>query len=138
MTISDQLAELWAAGASFTDMGLKLGESRGVIAGRIDRLRKAGDLRFKPREPLPGEPPPKPQRRVVKPADEHVGNARPLSLPPEPPRPRTIEHLEPNECRWPVGRASTGRHLLCGRKTNRYPYCDRHAAQAASGVGLPR
>jgi hypothetical protein len=133
MTLDDQLAQLWAAGASFTDMGLRLGESRNVIAGRIDRLRKAGDLRFKPRETKPGEPPPKPQRR---PADEHVGNARPLSLSPEPPRPRTIEHLEPNECRWPVGQASTGRHLLCGRKTLRHPYCDRHAAQAKGAPAI--
>ena len=28
MTIDDQLAALWAAGASFTDMALKLGETR--------------------------------------------------------------------------------------------------------------
>ena len=47
MNLDDQLAELWAAGASFTDMGLKLGESRNVIAGRIDRARRAGDPRFR-------------------------------------------------------------------------------------------
>jgi hypothetical protein len=41
LSLDDQLAELWAAGASFTDMGLKLGETRSVIAGRIDRARKS-------------------------------------------------------------------------------------------------
>jgi excisionase family DNA binding protein len=48
MSLDDQLAEMWAAGATFTDMGLKLGESRNVIAGRIARAR-AGDPRFAPR-----------------------------------------------------------------------------------------
>ena len=59
VNLDDQLAELWAAGASFTDMGLKLGESRNVIAGRIDRARRAGDPRFRPRELKPRELPPK-------------------------------------------------------------------------------
>ena len=35
MSLDDHLAELWATGASLTDIGVKLGESRGVIAGRI-------------------------------------------------------------------------------------------------------
>jgi hypothetical protein len=33
LNLDNQLAEMWAAGASFTDMGLKLGESRSAIAG---------------------------------------------------------------------------------------------------------
>ena len=53
MTIDDQFAELWAAGETMTDMGLKLGESRGVIAARISRARKDGDARFQPRPPRP-------------------------------------------------------------------------------------
>ena len=91
MSLDDQLAELWAAGATFPDMGLKLGESRNVIAGRIDRLRKAGDPRFKPRESKPREP----QRRVVKPPDEHVGDTQPLPLPPASPKPRLLVDLAP-------------------------------------------
>jgi hypothetical protein len=54
MSLDDQLAELWAAGATFTDMGLKLGESSHAIAGRIDRAHKSGDPRFAPRpKPVP-------------------------------------------------------------------------------------
>jgi hypothetical protein len=53
--IDDQLAELWAAGATFTDMGLKLGVSRSIVAGRIDRARKSGDPRFAPRPRSPGQ-----------------------------------------------------------------------------------
>jgi hypothetical protein len=33
LSLDDQLAELWAAGATFTDMALKLGVSRSIVAG---------------------------------------------------------------------------------------------------------
>jgi hypothetical protein len=33
----DIIAQLWAAGASFTGLGRKLGVSRSMVAGRIDR-----------------------------------------------------------------------------------------------------
>jgi hypothetical protein len=80
LSLDDQLAELWAAGASFTDMALKLGESRNVIAGRIDRARAAGDSRFGPRAaPQTARPP-----LVAK------------------PRPRLLMDLDWNSCRWPV------------------------------------
>jgi hypothetical protein len=49
MSLDDRLAQLWAAGATFTDMGRKLGVSRSIVAGRIDRARKSGDPRFAPR-----------------------------------------------------------------------------------------
>jgi hypothetical protein len=66
MSLDDQLAELWPAGASFTDMGRRLGVSRSIVAGRIDRARKAGDPRFGPR--------PKPEPIVV---------AEPVATPPQ-------------------------------------------------------
>ena len=113
----DDLAQLWAAGASFTDMGLKLGESRNVIGGRTGRARKARAPRFKPREP---------RRRVVKPPGEHVGNTRPLPSPPEPPRPRLLVDLGPRDCKWRVGEKD-GRHLFRGQpQAPGRPYCVRH------------
>jgi hypothetical protein len=125
MSLDDQLAELWAAGASFTDMGLKLGESRNVIAGRIDRLRKGGDARFKPRPPKPKAAP---TVRRVKPIG---GNTRPLP----PPWARTIECLEIDECRWPMGQTPAGRTTFCGRKALRYPYCVDCAVRAKGAPG---
>jgi hypothetical protein len=74
MSLDDQLAEMWAAGASFTDMGRKLGVSRSIVAGRIDRARKSGDPRFAPRPPESRAEPPK--VRIIKPAGESVGNVR--------------------------------------------------------------
>jgi hypothetical protein len=47
----DVIAQLWAAGESFTGVGLKLGGSRSIVAGRIDRAHKSGDPRFPPRPP---------------------------------------------------------------------------------------
>jgi hypothetical protein len=128
----DQVIDLWAAGTTLTDTGRQLGVSRSVVAGRIARARvkRADDPRLAPRPPKPKAP----KARKPKPADEAVGNAQPL---PPPLEPRTIEWLETDECRWPVGETSAGRHTLCGRKTPRYPYCDQHAALAkgAAGVG---
>jgi hypothetical protein len=46
LSLDDQLAEMRAAIASFTDMGGKLGVSRSIVAGRIDGARKSGDRRF--------------------------------------------------------------------------------------------
>jgi hypothetical protein len=46
VTVDDHLAELWAAGATLSDIGLKLGGSRSLVAGRIARARARGDLRF--------------------------------------------------------------------------------------------
>ena len=36
LSSDDQLAQLWSSGASLTDIGVRLGESRGVVAGRIE------------------------------------------------------------------------------------------------------
>jgi hypothetical protein len=121
----DELTQLWTAGATFADMGLKLSESCGVIAGRIDRARRAGDPRFQPRPPKPNAAP---KVRQVKPVGEAVGNARPS--PPPPSRPRTVEYLEIDECRWPVGQTAAGRTTFCGRKALQYPYCTSCSAKA--------
>ena len=53
VTFDDQLAELWAAGATLSDIGLKLGGSRSLVAGRIARARARGDLRFALRPKTP-------------------------------------------------------------------------------------
>jgi hypothetical protein len=91
MTIDDQLAELWAAGATFTDMGLKLGESRNAIAGRIDRARKSGDPRFGPK--------PKPEPIVVA---ELVATKSPE------PKNLLLVDTPLNGCGWPPGAALRG------------------------------
>ena len=53
MSLDDQLAELWAAGETLTQIGRQVGASRGAVAGRLSRARKAGDSRFSARPPKP-------------------------------------------------------------------------------------
>jgi hypothetical protein len=115
MSLADQLAELWAAGATFTDMGLKLGESRNVIAGRIDRARKSGDPRFQPRS--------KPEPMVA--AEPIV--ARPAVAAPPAPKNLLLVDTPWNGCRWPTGNAPDGRHLFCVQpQAPGRPYCAEH------------
>jgi hypothetical protein len=65
----DDLAQLWAGGATLAQIGRATGVSRGVAIGRIHRARKAGDPRFQPRPPRPA--------RKLKP----VGESRPPAPP---------------------------------------------------------
>jgi hypothetical protein len=126
MTLDDQLAELWAGGATLSQIEQAIGISRGVAIGRIHRLRRAGDTRFAPR-------PPKPKvRRIVKPRDEVVGNSRPLSPAPEPSGPRLLVDLAVGRCKFPVTDPPPGRGvemLFCAEPVAQpgENYCGRHA-----------
>jgi hypothetical protein len=84
----DIIAQLWAAGASFADMGRKFGISRSIVAGRIDRARKSGDPRFGPK--------PKPEPIVVA---ELVATKSPE------PKNLLLVDTPLNGCRWPTGAA---------------------------------
>jgi hypothetical protein len=126
VSLNDQLAKRWAAGETLSEIERSTGIRRGVAIGHIYRARKAGDPRFQPRPPR--SPPLK--VRKLKPADEVVGNRKP-SPPPVPPRsppePRLLIDLDWRDCRWPVGQAPDGRHLMCGMpQVHRGPYCQRH------------
>ena len=129
MNFDDRLAELWAGGATLSQIEQAIGVSRGVAIGRIHRLRRAGDARFAPR-------PPKPKvRRIVKPVDEVVGNSRPLPPTPEPSGPRLLIDLDWRGCRWPMGEATDGRHLFCGRpQAPGRPYCPACIERAKGGA----
>ena len=117
MSLDDGLAQLWAAGATFTDMALKLGVSRSIVAGRIDRARKGGDPRFGPR--------PKPEPIVV---------AKPV---PTKSAPKNLLLVDAplNGCRWPTGAAPDGRHLFCGHpQALGRPYCPAHCRAVSSSA----
>ena len=97
----DELAQLWAEDRSVAAISAALNTTKGKVIGAVWRARKAGDERFAPR-------PKAAKARKLKPPGETIGNSRPLPPPPAPPRPRTIEWLSADECRWPVGLTSTG------------------------------
>jgi hypothetical protein len=124
--LRDTLAKGWAKGLSARQIGEKLGLSRGAVIGLVNRARTHGDDRFRSR-PIAPKPPPK--VRKLKPVDE-VGNRKPPPPPPprlEPPKPRVLVDLDWRDCRWPVGAAADGRHLMCGMpQVPGRPYCKRH------------
>ena len=141
----DAIAELWRQRElSLSAIGDRLGLSRGQVVGKIDRARRAGDERFKPRPSRPkvapgrdGNLPGAGKTRKLKPIDEHVGNSRPLPPAPEPSGPRLLIDLDWRGCRWPMGEAPDSRHLFCGRpQASGRPYCERCSALAKGG-GVP-
>ena len=116
-------AELWAAGAPLSDMGLKLGESRSVIAGRIARARARGDGRFGPRPPKP-----RPAGQVARPPV-----AKPIAVV-TPVRPMPFVELPlTGRCSFPINSPPRGGVLMCCAKavvTNPRGavYCAEHLA----------
>jgi hypothetical protein len=128
VTVDDQLAELWAAGATLSDIGLKLGGSRSFIAGRIARARARGDLRFALRPPTPKkERAPKPL--IVKPAVvKPVGTAAFVERKGKP-----LVALKPGQCHYPLNDPERGgEFLFCAEPIAKSGanYCSRHAKVA--------
>ena len=41
---------------------------------------------------------------------------------------KSIVHLKPGECRWPVATDANGTHLFCcvQKRPGKSPYCERH------------
>ena len=140
MSLDDigMLAALWLREPqlSMSEIGARLGVSRGVIAGRTDRARRLGDARFSPR---PSEPKvmPAPRVRPVTPVDERIGNARPLA----PPRPATFDRLARGQCKFAVNNAARGQpHLFCAKPVSKpgSNWCPEHErAVVGRGGGKP-
>jgi hypothetical protein len=109
---ADELASLWSENKSLSEICELLGVSRGVVAGKVDRARKAGDERFQPRLTEPrsviAEPAPAPAPKPVAPTPVEK------TL-----RPRLLIDLGWSDCRWPVAEAPDGRHLFLGQSPGR-------------------
>ena len=138
VTFDDQLAELWAAGATLSDIGLKLGGSRSLIAGRIARARARGDLRFalRPRTPKKDRAP---KLLIVKP----VGPAAFVERKGKP-----LVALKRGQCHYPINDPERGgEFLFCAKPIAKSGanYCSRHteiavrvSASASSFSPSPR
>ena len=149
MTLDERLVELWAAGSTLSEICAELGSTRGSIAGKISRARRAGDPRFvkrpsriagRPRRvsAMPQGSPPTAESRSKAVREPSVAEGRPegsqsaLTSAPKSAQPRLLIDLGPTDCRWPVGEAADGRHLFCGApQTPSRPYCLLHCARVS-------
>lgn len=137
----ETLRRLWAEGKSQTLIGVILGRSRSMIAGKISRLRLPGrrtEERKNPDEYV--------RKRVAQQGvkarnlarkrvarveriidtlltDGDCGAAEGLSGAPE-----AVMTLRPNQCRWPLGDGS-GFHF-CAADKESGSYCLEHAGRA--------
>ncbi|HZZ25402.1 MAG TPA: hypothetical protein VFE60_23895 [Roseiarcus sp.] len=103
VTFDDQLAELWAAGATLSDIGRKLGGSRSLVAGRIARARARGDLRFVLRLPTPKK------ERAPKPLTTGLttsGLTSPAAFVERKGKP--LVALKPDQCHYPLNDPERG------------------------------
>jgi hypothetical protein len=117
----DRLAELWSdEGLSMSQIASLLEVSRGTVAGRVDRLRKSGDDRFKPR----------PSTLKIRPAPRPAA-ATTASAPAGPKRgPLLLWELQPGQCRFPVNDPPRGgKFLFCAESVSQAGanYCASHA-----------
>ena len=138
VTFDDQLAELWAAGATLSDIGFKLGGSRSLVAGRIARARARGDLRFalRPRTPKKERAP---KELIVKPAVvKPVGPAAFVERKGKP-----LVALKPGQCHYPLNDPERGgEFLFCAEPIAKSGanYCSRHteiAVRASASAFSP-
>ena len=134
VTFDDQLAELWAAGATLSDIGLKLGGSRSLVAGRIARARARGDLRFALRPPRPKRERGPSKLLIVKP----VGPAAFVERKGKP-----LAALKPGQCHYPLNDPERGSEFLfCADPIAKSGanYCSRHteiAVRASASAFSP-
>jgi GcrA cell cycle regulator len=147
----EQLAELWAAGLSCSQIAAEMGEglTRNSVIGKVHRLKlpPRKEAHHKSNLRYMRNPPPKPAK---KPAKKPIKGFRPgvaLPLLPEA-MPGDLEALKgdvwaalPNTspkpllavsddkgCRWPIGEERP--YLFCGEDIHRGVYCRSHAAIA--------
>lgn len=125
------LKRLWAEGQSTTAVARALGGvSREAVAGKINRLRKTGEIN-EPRRSTnaPGRP-----RRVrsegptyalQEPQFHRGGRAVFERLKVTEEAQRAVAALRTGECRWPIGETTEGPFRFCCAQTER-TYCDEH------------
>jgi GcrA cell cycle regulator len=125
----NELKALWASGLTATQVGKRLGVSRGAVLGKLHRENGAV------RAPLPKSQRPKrkpPTRKVVQyePPKLSLEPIELVNLPPdESPFACSIIELTAKSCRWPLDNHPTVDVPMryCGAPMTSGSYCSRHA-----------
>jgi len=130
-----QLKVLAAEGLSALQIAHALGDtSRSAIIGKIHRLKGTDGA------PTLAQQPGSSQNRAPRVAGGISRKPRPAILRQQEAEPpvssvtgahTTLETLQANQCRWPIGDPLTPDFCYCGHATHQnYPYCEAHAARA--------
>lgn len=130
LTERDKLVlSLWKKGLTGSQIGEKLGTTRSAILGLINRLRAAGYVEYRAKNPRPKkDAPPKPRKAPEKKLDQfELLISTPVVVPvPEPSKPLTIMELTRRSCRYILNDGKPSSFLYCGKTTERGSYCRDH------------
>lgn len=146
----DLLKKLWAEGLSASQIAGRLGGvTRNAVIGKVHRLGLSGRATtsrmksHRPRNRVPGTP-----KRASKARFTNTGNpalralysanegGEPFAIPEEDltipmEQRKSIQTLEENHCRWPIGDPQSSEFHFCGRpKVPGLPYCEHHSCRA--------
>lgn len=147
------LKKLWAEGWSASQCAARLsaGISRNAVIGKVTRLginRRSSTQRVRYKRPpnafglgnkkqnRPAMPDVQPSRRGVQlDVDPFVPAQGEVVIPRE--KRKTIQTLESDDCRWPIGDPLKPDFHFCGRPNILgLPYCDHHARLAYQPIPL--
>lgn len=130
LTDRDKLVlSLWKKGLTGSQIGEKIGTTRSAILGLINRLRAAGYVEYRAKNPRPKkDTPPKPRKAPEKKLDQfELLISAPVVIPvPEPSKPLTIMELTRRSCRYILNDGKPSSFLYCGKTTERGSYCRDH------------
>lgn len=130
LTERDKLVlSLWKKGLTGSQIGEKLGTTRSAILGLINRLRAAGYVEYRAKQPRPKRKArPKPRKASEKKLDQfELLISAPVVVPaPEPSKPLTIMELTRRSCRYILNDGKPSSFLYCGKTTEKGSYCREH------------
>jgi len=125
-----EILALWKTGLTGRQIAEKLGMTRGAILGLVNRLRIAGYVKYRAKNPRPKRDAP---RKAQKPPEKNldrfelsVSAAPPLIPEPVQTRPLTIMELGRRSCRFILNDGKPSSFLFCGKTTDKGSYCLEH------------
>ena len=146
--LNDELRErvltMWSGGIEGRVIAAETGLSAKQVGDVLKQARRKKDRRAELRRErvmrMRSAPAAAPEVDDAAPA-ERSGPSRPTGIgmllgfsSPSSPEPRTLLALEPHDCRWIIGRGTTGALYCCERKKPDSPYCSDHAAMAVKPI----
>jgi len=129
----EKLKELWTKGLSASQIASSLGETtRNAVIGKVHRLNLQQRAVSKKSTPKINAG----NNAITEVKTQKLGRkarfkALLLDKNFEPENPKTLEELNDETCRWPIGHPYEKKFYFCGRKPiEKFPYCKLHLLYA--------